>query len=150
MPLSDWEPIVCELANGHIVRIVGDCWSCKRSISTFPPSPCISIRVYCTEGTLPSRFECVAEYVEEVDFPSHCADLLWRWLADFCSSREIYEFDGIAEFLDAVDEGLLDVVTPEPDAAEHFDHLPEISWPEFFDRVDDSIYNDQNDDARGT
>ena len=30
-------------------------------------------------------------------------------------------------------------------AVEHIEHLPEITDPEAFDKVDDSIFNDQND-----
>lgn len=31
------------------------------------------------------------------------------------------------------------------DAVEHIEHLPELTDPEAFDKVDDSIFNDQND-----
>ena len=33
----------------------------------------------------------------------------------------------------------------EEDAVEHFQHLAELTDPEAFDHVDDSVYTDQND-----
>jgi len=38
----------------------------------------------------------------------------------------------------------------ESDAVEHFKHLAEISDPEAFDREDDSVFNDQNENEPGT
>jgi hypothetical protein len=145
MPISNWEPIVCELANGNSIKIEGGVWANRRTITDFPPSPCVSIRIYCTEDTLPMRLACVAEYIEGEDFPSFCTEAIWQWLSQFCGGREIFDFDCLDEFLEHVEEAITDIATPEPDAVEHIKDLPKLSWPECFDQVDDSIYNDQND-----
>jgi hypothetical protein len=106
--------------------------------------------MYCTEGTLPMRLACVAEYIECEDFPSCCTESIWQWLGMFCSGREVFEFDCLDEFLEHVEEVITDMAISQPDAVEHIRNLPELSWPECFDQVDDSICNDQDDAERST
>lgn len=38
-----------------------------------------------------------------------------------------------------------DSISQHEDAVEHVEHLPEITSRETFDKVDDSVFNDQNE-----
>ena len=60
----------------------------------------------------------------------------------------MFAFDDFYEFVDHVSDGINDYATPEADAVEHFEHLPEVNDPEAFDKYDDSLYNDQDDSER--
>ena len=143
------EPIRFELANGHAIKIAAGLWSRWRTLEEWAagirPEPYFAIRIYCTENVLPKRLAWVEEYCEETDFPRDNFDEIWQWLTELCKSREVFEFDDFREFLDHVSDGIIQVSTPDPDAVEHLKHLPEITDPEAFDKVDDSVFNDQND-----
>jgi hypothetical protein len=147
--LPERDPIVCELANGHTVKIVAALWSRWRTYEEWSagvrPEPYFAIRIYCTETTLPKRLAWIEEYTEEADFPVSNFDEIWQWLTELCASREVFDFDDFREFMDHVSDGIIRFSTPEPDAVEHIEHLAELTDPEAFDKVDDSVFNDQND-----
>jgi len=152
LPPSDpheLEAIVCQLANGHAIKIAAGLWSRWRTqeerVAGITPEPYFAIRVYCTEDTLPKRMAWVEEFCEETDFHLRDFEKIWQWLGDLCQSREVFAFDDLTEFLDHVSDSIIQFTTAEPDAVEHIEHLPEITNPEAFDKVDDSLYNDQND-----
>ncbi|MGH7979014.1 MAG: hypothetical protein ACREE6_06525, partial [Limisphaerales bacterium] len=69
---NELEPIACQLANGHDLKIVARMWSRWRTyeewVAGYTPEPYFAIRVYCTEGTLPKRLIWVEEYSGETDF----------------------------------------------------------------------------------
>jgi hypothetical protein len=145
----DFEAIVCELANGHSIKIAAALWSRWRTYEEWAanvkPEPYFAIRIYSTEDTLPKRMVWVEEFCEETDFHIHAFEKIWQWLGELCKSREIFVFDDLNEFLDHVSDGIIQYSTAESDAVEHIKHLPEITDPEAFDKVDDSLFNDQND-----
>lgn len=147
--IPEHDTISCELANGHALKIAAGLWSRWRTyeewVSGIHPEPYFAIRIYCTENTLPKRHTWVEEYCEDTDFPRCNFDEIWEWLTKLCTSRELFQFDELGEFLDYVTDGLLHFAATEPDAVEHIRRLPEITAPESFDKVDDSIFNDQND-----
>ena len=149
LELPEFEPLCCTLANGHTIKIAAGLWSRWRTYeewsSGFRPEPYFAIRFYCTEDTLPKRLAWVEEFCEKAEFPLCNFDQIWEWLANLCASRELFEFDDFPQFLDHVSEGIIRFSAVEPDAVEHIEHLPEITDPEAFDKVDDSIFNDQND-----
>ena len=144
----DREPIVCQLANGHAIKIAAAHWSRSRSYedwaSGLRPEPYFAIRIYCTENTLPKRLAWIEEFCEETDFPLHDFDSIWSWLTEFCKSREVFAFDDLCEFLDHVTDRIIQLSTPEFDAVEHLKHFSESTDPEDFYNPDDSIYTDQN------
>jgi len=146
---NELEPIACQLANGHDLKIVARMWSRWRTYEEWAagitPEPYFAIRVYCTEGRLPRRLVWVEEYCSETDFPEDYFDEIWQWLVQLCQGREVFVFDELNEFLDHLSDAILRFTMLEADAVEHFKHLPEISDPEAFDKVDDSAFNDQND-----
>jgi hypothetical protein len=143
------EPIICQLANGHAVRIEAGYWSRWRTleewVSETRPEPYFAIRVYCTEDMLPQRMVWVEEFCEETEFQLHDFDNIWQWLGDLCKSREVFAFDDLTEFLDHVSDAIIQFSTAEPDAVEHIERLSEFTDPDAFDRSDDSLYNDQNE-----
>jgi hypothetical protein len=147
--LPERDPIVCELANGHTVKIVAALWSRWRTHEEWSagirPEPYFAIRFYCTETTLPKRLVWIEEFVEDADFFATNFEEIWQWFTELCASRAIFAFDDFYEFLDYVSEGVIQFSTPEPDAVEHIKHLSEITDPEAFDKVDDSMFNDQNE-----
>jgi hypothetical protein len=151
---QELEPIVCELANGHDIKIQAQLWSRWRTyeewVSGIKPEPYFAIRVYCTENSLPKRMVWVEEYCAESDFPKDYFDEIWQWLINLCGGREIFDFDDLDEFLDHLSDAILQFTMLESDAVEHFKHLPEISKPEDFDKVDDSDFNDQNENENNS
>ncbi len=150
LPLPDppeLEPILAKLANGHVVRFEARFWQQWRSYEDWAanvwPDPYFAIRVYCTEDTLPKRMVWREEISHLQDFDlSHIADI-WEWLRELANSRAIFEFDQFDDLLHHVVEGVGHLSAQEPDATEHYAHLPGLTAPHDFDRVDDSIYTDQ-------
>ena len=145
----EMDPIFCQLANGHAIKIEAAHWSRWRTYedwaSRFRPEPYFAIRIYCTEDTLPKRLVRVEEYCEGTDFMFLDFDGIWVWLQTFCESRDVYSFDAFSEFQDFISDQIIELSTPDSDVVEHLKHLPEITDPNAFDKVDDSIYNDQNE-----
>jgi len=146
---DDLERIDCQLANGHTLKIVARMWSRWRTygewVAGYTPEPYFAIRVYCTEGTLPKRLVWVEEYCAGTDFPQDYFDEIWQWLAELCQGREVFDFDELDEFLDHLSDAVMEFTMLESDAVEHFEHLAELTDPDAFDKVDDSVFNDQND-----
>jgi len=143
------EPIICQLANGHDIKIQARLWSRWRTyeewISGVKPDPYFAIRIYSTQDTLPKRLAWVEEFCAETDFPHDYFDEIWQWLSNLCGGREVFDFDELNEFLDHLSDNILQFAMLESDAVEHFKHLPELFNPEAFDKVDDSAFNDQDD-----
>jgi hypothetical protein len=142
------EAICFELANGHNVKLHAKVWpgqDYEDWISNNPTAPYFAIRIYSTENTNPRRLAYVDEFCEGADFAQHDFEEIWQWLTEFCRSRDVYEFDELEEFIDHVADSLVERFTSDMDAVDHIKHLPEICSPEAFDKVDDSIFNDQND-----
>jgi hypothetical protein len=143
------DAIACQLANGHAVKLAAGLWSRWRTheewVSGITPEPYFAIRVYCTEDTLPKRMVWAEEFCVETDFHLRDFEKIWQWLGELCQSRQVFEFDDLTGFLDHLCDELIRFSTAESDAVEHIKHLPEISDPEAFDKVDDSVFNDQND-----
>jgi hypothetical protein len=144
----EFEPIVFKLANGHDVKIVARVWPAWRSYEEWAagvwPDPYFGIRIYCTEGSLPKRLVWIEEFREHRDFNLTSAHSIWHWLTELTASRMVFDFDDFREFLDHVTEGIAHLSTHEHDAVEHFEELPRLTAPDWFDRIDDSVFNDHN------
>jgi len=146
------EPIVCELANGHTLKLVARYWW---PVPTFEemaardwPDPYFAIRVYCTEDTLPKRLRWSHEFSEERDFDSTRIEQIWEWAKDLAAGRAIYDYDSIEEFIADFADNLAHLSDGGEDAVEHVHALPALTAPAWFDQFDDSIFNDQDDDER--
>lgn len=151
--LPETQPIVCQLANGHAIKIAAGLWSRWRTYEEWAfrltPQPYFAIRIYCTEDTLPKRLAWVEEFCEESDFSGHAFDEIWQWLAELSNGRAIFDFDSVHELLDYISDGIIELSVSDVDAVDHLRRLPQISDPDAFDKVDDSIFNDQNDRVDG-
>lgn len=147
--LPELEPICCDLANGHAVKIEARLWPQWRSFEEWAagvwPEPYFGIRIYCTQDTLPKRLSWVEEFRDGLDFDVRRIHEIWQWLNELTRCRTVFEFDGFDDFVHHVSEGLADISSHEMDATEHYEQLPGLTAPQWFDHIDDSIFNDQND-----
>jgi hypothetical protein len=147
--LPDVEPIECELANGHAVKIEARLWQRVANIEDWAagilPEPYFAIRLYCTEGTLPRRLAWLDEFRNEADFALVDFPGIWEAIEQLTSSRQFYDFDSFWEFAEHLGDLMQQYLSIEVDAVEHYADLPLLTAPQWFDRYDDSVYNDQND-----
>jgi hypothetical protein len=61
------------------------------------------------------------------------------------NDRRFAKYNWLEEFIEELAETLAEFSDAGQDAVEHIEHIPEITDPEAFDKVDDSMFNDQND-----
>ena len=141
---TNFSSIKFQLANGHDVRI---------SIKPYSfyeygviRTQYYSVGIFSSDGTLPTTMiEQHAFRIDQVD--SHdVIPPLWKWLEDLAASpRRVAEYEDIDDFAESLSDQISILLSAPEDAVEHLDHLPEKTNPEAFDKVDDSIYNDQDD-----
>lgn len=142
----DFEPIECELVNGHALKINANYWmpwGIEDLMSGIPPRAYFSIRVYCTENSLPKRLRRCEEFRAGVDFHILNIGEIWQWLLTHTQGRTIFDYDDFDVFVYALADYMGRNFTAESDTVSHFEDLAWISAPKWFDRVDDSIFNDQ-------
>lgn len=141
-------PCTFELANGHGVRIeFGKFWE-RAAWDHSGPSAIIKdffFRVYSTEDTFPKNFTFQWEFRADKEFNLEAVTKIWDWLSDLAETREFLKYDSLEEFIEEFEATITELSAAGEDAVEHFEHLPELYIPEWFDRVDDSLFNDQND-----
>ena len=137
-----------ELANGHELKIAAADWqwlTVEDIVSGNSIEPYLSICVYSNADTWPTRMADLEEFCAGTDFSRRDFEEIWSWLVEFCASRAVYEFDDVSEFIDFLADEISQRATTTGDAVEHYRQLPHVCQPEAFDKVDDSIYNDQNE-----
>lgn len=148
----EFDPIEFQLCNGNQVKIaVGHFWerlTDEDRRNHVQPAQYLAIRVYSTEDVLPRALALQWEFRGGVEFSIEALPKIWGWLLALVDSRNYREYDWFDEFLEDFGEQIGFLSEEEEDTAEHFEHLPEIAIPEAFDRVDDSIFNDQNEPSR--
>ena len=141
-----FSPITCQLANGHTLVIHAGYrleWRVENLIGGITPTEVFSIRIYSTEDSLPKRLHLCEEFRAGFDF--HVASILeiWSWLLSLTQSRAIFVYDTLEGFLTDVTDFFARNNIEEPDAFDHLETLAWLSAPKWFDRTDDSIFNDQ-------
>ena len=142
-------PFEFELANGNQVRImfggfrervdnyeVG-CAECHREYW--------AIMVYSNEDMLSGRMVAQHDFRAGHDFEPDAIVSIWAWLERLVVSRQHIEYDWLDEFAADFAQVLRDCSEAADNAVSHYALLPELTDPEAFDKVDDSIYNDQNE-----
>lgn len=142
----DLRPIECELANGHTLKIRANYWTywgIEEILLGTPPKTCFAIRVYCTENCLPKRLHRCEEFRAGMDFHILNIGEIWQWLLTLTQSRAIFEYDDFDVFVCDLADYLCRNFTAVTDVVSHFEDSTRISAPNWFDRVDDSIFNDQ-------
>jgi hypothetical protein len=145
---GDFDPIGFELANGHEVRVeAGEFWQkldaedIRRGVIA---EKVYSIRIYCTEDTLPKRQMLCEELRDGHEFTRSSTSEILEALKEHISSRDFLEHDEFLDFLDWFLEMAEEKWGVPEDAVEHLGRLPKVSDPEAFDRTDDSIFTDQS------
>jgi len=147
--LEEFDPVTFELATGNIVKIsLGLFWS-KLSDSDkgmgIQPYQYLAIRVYGNEDSIPKRIQQLHELRAGKDFGQRHCSKIWQWLLAHVYSRKILDHENTDDFLAHFEDAIDCIVSEDEDMLEHLDRLPGLSFPEYFDRVDDSIFTDQND-----
>ena len=137
-----FEDFQFELVNGNDVKIVfAKFWERRQGVL---PAHYYAIRLYSTEGTLRRSMALHCEFRAGYDFGFVAVPHLWEWLAGLVDRRSYVDFDDLGQFIEEFEAAMMEISDVGLDAVEHLEHLPEISDPEAFDKVDDSMFNDQN------
>ena len=136
---AGFEAFEFQLANGNNVKVVfAKFWERIHAI-----------KVYSTEDTLPRCMAIHCEFRGGKDFVLPAVPKLWGWLADLLDNRGHVKYDDLSEFIDELAANMAELSDAGEDAVEHIEHLPEMTAPAGFDKVDDSAFNDQNDSKHG-
>jgi adenine-specific DNA-methyltransferase len=117
----------------------------KKTAEGARPAQYYAIKVYSTEDTLPRSMAIHCEFRGGKDFALIDVPKLWEWLGKLVDERQFANYDWLDEFIEELAEKVAEFSDAGEDAVEHLKHLPEITDPDAFDKVDDSIFNDQND-----
>lgn len=148
-PLEEFDPVTFELASGDIVKIAMGLFWTKVSPSDrrlgMRPVQYLAMRIYGNEDSSPRRIQKIHELKNGKDFEEcHCIKI-WQWLREHVDSREILHHENTDDFIALLEETIDHIIAEDEDMLEHLDRLPELTFPEYFDRIDDSIFTDQND-----
>ena len=141
----------CEfrLANGNDVKVVfARFWERIRFQDWREgarPSQYYAVKVYSTEDTIPRCMAIHCEFRAGKDFDLSAVSKVWEWLARVVDEREFIKYDWLDEFIQELAEMMGEFSDADEDAVDHIEHLAEMSLPDAFDRVDDSVFTDQYD-----
>ena len=146
-----FDPCEFELAKGNSVKIVfAHFWErltdSDRQLGA-KPGQYYAIRIYSNEDLLSSHMILQYELRDKYEFDTAQVEIIWEWLLSLVENRGNIVYDGLEEFVDDFSHQISEISNE--DAVEHFIHLPEITDPESFDKVDDSVFNDQNENEKG-
>ena len=146
---AGFDPCEFQLANGNNVKIVfAKFWERIRYQDWREgarPAQYFAIKVYSTEDILPRRMAIHCEFRSGLDFALVAVPRVWEWLGGLLENRGHLKFDDVDAFIAELAENIEAFSDAGEDAVEHIQHLPEITDPEAFDKVDDSVFNDQQD-----
>jgi hypothetical protein len=144
-----FDPVEFELANGNRVKIdFAKFWERLTDLAQRAgelPGQFYAIRVYSNEGVLSSHLTFQLEFRANHEFRLVVVPRIWEWLSALTENRGHLKYDTFDDFADEFAEQIALLSNSDEDAVEHFQHLPEVTDPESFDKVDDSVFNDQND-----
>lgn len=146
---AGFDPFEFQLANGNNVKIVFARFWEKLSDSDrrlgIKFQQYRAIKVYSNEDILSNQMAVQYEFRADHEFGLVAVPKIWQWLEALVEGRGHIEYDSFEDFIEDFADLIAQMSDEDEDAVEHIEHLPEITDPESFDRVDDSVFNDQND-----
>jgi len=147
-PLFD--PCEFQLATGNTVKIVfAHFWErltdSDRQLGA-KPGQYFAIRIYSNEDVLSNHTTLQYELRDKYEFDTAQVENIWEWLQSLVENRGHILYDGLEDFVDDFAQQISEML--DEDAVQHFERLPQISDPESFDKMDDSVFNDQNQNER--
>ena len=146
---AGFEPFEFQLANGNNVKIFfaqfWEAYSDSDRAGLTKPQKYFAIKVYSNEDRLVNRMAINYVFRANHEFGLMTVPKIWTWLEELIEQRGHIQYDSMEEFVGDFADQIALLADIEEDAVEHIEHLPEITDPEAFDKVDDSVFNDQND-----
>lgn len=131
-PSPDWdyEPLRCQLANGHrVVFMFSRFWLAPTGEDRRDgqgPVLVQAIRVYTNGDYVRQRSRLAFEYRLGKDFELEALEPAWNWLGELMQSRELYDYDDLDELMSDLADRLQDAAVEATNAVDHYDHLPEL------------------------
>ena len=151
---AGFDPVEFELANGNRVKIdFAKFWERLTDLAQRAgelPGQFYAIRVYSNEGVLSNHLTFQFEFRANHEFRLVVVPRIWEWLFSLIENRGHLKYDTFDDFAEEFAEQIALLSDSAEDAVEHFQHLPKVTDPESFDKVDDSVFNDQNENEPGT
>lgn len=146
---TGFDPFEFQLANGNDVKIVfANFWeeyTDSDRLGITQPQKYHAIKVYSNDDRLINRMAVRYVFRADHEFGLTTVPKIWLWLEELVGCRGHIQYESMDEFVEDFAEQIALLTDMEEDAVEHIEHLPEITDPEAFDKVDDSVFNDQND-----
>lgn len=143
------EPIEFDLAHGAMIRVaLGYFWTKVNDFDQsigIKPERYFAMRFYTDEGTGARRFRQFHELTHGKEFEYKFCPKIWRWLLDHATSRQRFDHEDSDGFVTAFEEVIDRIHAEDDDMIEHLERLPLLTYPDAFDRIDDSVFNDQTD-----
>jgi len=144
---EEFPPIEFQMVNGHNVKIDIDLFwerltQAERNNGE-KPRQYYAIRVYSTEDAPTMNLKLYWEYRPGFEFSFTIITKIWDWLSNTVETRKYRDYDSMDEFLEDFDAIINEFSVAPADAVEHYNHLPEMTNCEDFDKVDDYLLNDQ-------
>jgi len=142
-----FEPVEFQLANGTNVRLAFAHFWEKLTVSERQQGAMarkyFAIRIYSNENQLSNHLSLQSELRADHEFRVSSVTSTWDWLARLVPSRRHMNYEDVDDFVEDLVAEL--EARLQEDAVEHIERLPQITDPEAFDQVDDSMFNDQNE-----
>jgi hypothetical protein len=145
-----FDPFEFRFANGTTVKLVfAHFW--ERISSADRREGAIAqkyfaIRIYSNENRLSGHLVLQSELRAEHEFRLSSLTSTWEWLHELVDTRRHINYEDLDDFVEDLTRHLEELLNE--DAVEHYEHLSTLNDPEAFDRVDDSVFNDQKDNQQ--
>lgn len=106
----------------------------------------LALRIYVAGEDYDNRIRRYWEFRGGIDFERNQVEKHWSWLDELINCDDIWEFDGVEDFVDKLCDHMAASVSEE-DMVAHFHKLPGLCIPSIFDQWDDSISGESECEA---
>ncbi|HWB02795.1 MAG TPA: hypothetical protein VG796_07195 [Verrucomicrobiales bacterium] len=147
---EEFPKLFCHLANGHWVEFACQrYWMAPSTAAAKKGQQAVeveAVRIFSNEEPGSGNGKLIHEFRQGPEFHPAALGPAWEWLRDLLRSRRLYDYDSLEELL--TDFADILATSAAETAVLHYERLPELTFPELFDRWDDSLTNDQTETER--
>ncbi len=142
-------PVVFKLLNGNLVKVVAQeirsPFTPRNSFEDELPEKTYRLIVFSNDYTFENAPINQFQVEPGIDFTEETIVEMLATIREHIGSDSRHDYEELDEFNEWLVEASLRIAECPEDAVRHYEKLPNLTYPEAFDRIDDSFFNDQND-----
>lgn len=142
-------PVAFKLLNGNLVKVVAQeirrPFTPEDSFDDELPEKTYRIIVFSNDYTFENTPINQFDVEPGIDFTEEKIVEMLAAIREHIGADSRHDYEELDEFNEWLVETSIRIAECPEDAVGHYKKLPSVNYPEYFDRVDDSFFNDQND-----